>query len=70
MRKKCKNLNKLLILAVLFAVILSLNASFVEAGGCENAFMRCVDDPISHISMVGGVVCIIGYVFCKKYIER
>ncbi len=70
MRKKCKNLNKLLILVVLFAVIFSLNVSFVEAADCEDAFIRCVDDPLSHIYMGGEIICIVGYVFCKKYIER
>jgi len=70
MRKNCKSLKKLLILVVLFAVVFCLNAAVVEAGDCEEAFMRCVEDPFVSAFLGGGMFCIIGYVFCKKYIER
>ena len=51
-------------------LVFCLNAVPLEAGRCEDAFMRCMNDPfIIMTAMTGGIYCGAGYLFCKKYIE-
>lgn len=51
-------------------LVLCMNVVSMEAGGCEDAFMRCIYDPfILMNTMTGGIYCGAGYLFCKKYIE-
>jgi hypothetical protein len=59
------------IYAVVFCVLFcSLFAVDMHAGECENALARCIDDPYWHMSLSGPVYCAVGYLFCKKYVER
>ena len=42
---------------------------YVEAAACEDALMRCMNDPINNITFGGGIYCAIGYLFCMKYLR-
>lgn len=57
-----------LTLAVMLCV---LEAIPLQAGRiCEDALMRCLDDPFNQaIGYIGTVYCGIGWAFCKKYID-
>lgn len=55
-----------IILGVLFS---GLFAGDMYAGECENAMVRCMDDPYWHMTLAGPLYCAAGYLFCKKYIE-
>lgn len=41
----------------------------LQCGNCEDAFLRCASDPYWQAVTFGVTYCIIGYVFCLKYIE-
>jgi hypothetical protein len=60
---------RILLLALVSVLVLSLGAQFLEAGVCEGAFLACIDDPINSTWYGGAVYCINGYLFCKKYID-
>lgn len=66
--KGFKKMRKVALIFVIFGLIFSLNMSFLEAWGCEGAFGLCVMDNIWMPDFVA-VYCVIGYFFCKKYIE-
>ncbi len=55
-----------IVLCVLFSSLFAVN---VNAGECENALTRCLNDPYWHMTLAGPVYCATGYLFCKKYIE-
>jgi hypothetical protein len=56
-----------IILAVV--VCLSVLSPALQAGKCEDAFSRCLKDPVMMILMTGKANCAAGYLFCKKYVE-
>jgi hypothetical protein len=57
------------ILAVL-AVCLGLAALDLRAKICEEAFERCLQDPVNvPLGPLGALYCTIGYAFCKKFID-
>lgn len=58
-----------LILAV-FALIFSLDCSFLEAWSCEEAFALCFLDYVYYMADFGVVYCGIGYIFCRKYMTH
>ncbi len=65
--KKFRKISFLLVGLILF---LGMSALYVQAKECENAFLKCARDPVVMTSLVGGLYCGIGYIFCKKYIEN
>jgi len=60
---------RILLLALVSVLVLSIGAQFLEASVCERAFRACIDDPINSTWYGGAVYCINGYFFCKKYID-
>jgi len=54
---------------VFMVLFLCIGMIDLHSGGCENAFMRCSQDPYWQAVAFGVVYCVTGYVFCKKYIE-
>ena len=52
-------------------LVLFFCAGMIElhSGNCEDAFVRCSYDPLWQAVTFGVVYCMIGYVFCLKYIE-
>jgi len=54
---------------VFMVLFLCVGMIDLHSGGCENAFMRCSQDPYWQAVAFGVVYCVTGYVFCKKYIE-
>ena len=55
---------------IFVGLALGMNVISLEAGGCEDAYLRCVYDPYILLNgLFGGMYCASGYLFCKKYIE-
>lgn len=53
-------------------LMMSVNVSGfeIEPGPCEMAFFRCFEDPLWRGAPIAGLFhCILGYAFCKKYID-
>jgi hypothetical protein len=62
-----KTLSAVLLLAI---VALGLWVPAARAGICESALIECMNDEWNvTFGPFEGVYCILGYVFCKKYIE-
>jgi len=62
--------------AVFLAILLAVSAALPgvgaddQSGVCERALSDCLNDPASQATApFGTVVCIVGYAFCKKYID-
>lgn len=60
-------------LLVLAAGFLAVLAPGLEAGICEEAFVRCIYDPdlnqfYNFLASIP-LYCSLGYVFCKTYVE-
>ena len=68
--QKNKITKKIAFILVIFTIFISLSAVSLEAGRCEEAFFRCLDDPFWKAAPFGIIFCATGYFFCKKYIER
>lgn len=68
-RVRQKKIVRILLLALVSVLVFGVGAQIVEAGGCEDAFWACINDPINGTWYGGAVYCINGYLFCKKYIE-
>lgn len=67
--KVSKKMKKIALIFAIFGLIFSLNMSFLEASwGCEGAFALCLMDYL-WMPDYAAVYCVIGYGFCKKYIE-
>lgn len=64
-----KRSKKTALILVIFALLFSLNLSFLEAMACEQAFGLCFAE---HMWMpdYATVYCVLGYFFCKKYMRR
>lgn len=60
-------------LLVLAACFLAVLAPCLEAGICEEAFVRCIYDPdlnqFYNFLVSVPLYCSLGYVFCKTYVE-
>jgi hypothetical protein len=49
---------------------LGLEASDLQSGVCEDALKECLDDWYNQAwGYIGTVYCLMGYAFCKKYID-
>lgn len=55
--------------ALLAVLAVSVGAAFLEAGICWDAFLRCTEDPANRAFLTGGIYCLNGYIFCRKYID-
>lgn len=58
---------------VLAAGFLAVLVPFLEAGICEEAFVRCIYDPdlnqfYNFLASIP-IYCSLGYVFCRTYVE-
>ncbi len=61
----------ILILLLLSGLVLGLRAEDGSSNVCERAFSDCIDDPmISSWAVYGTLYCLVGFGFCKKYIDR
>ncbi|MFW6137382.1 MAG: hypothetical protein ACOC5U_04810 [Candidatus Aminicenantaceae bacterium] len=58
-----------MIIIVSVAVSLAAFSPALEAGKCEDAFLKCINDPVNTMVPNGQLTCGLGYLFCKKYIE-
>ena len=54
---------------VFVVLFLCVGMTVVHSNECEKAFLRCSYDPYWQAVAFGGIYCVTGYVFCKKYIE-
>ena len=68
-QKREKRSTKIITVSIIFFLMLTLSPILTEAVTCEEAFWKCVNDPINGVIFGGAVYCINGYIFCKKYIE-
>lgn len=60
----------ILILLLLSGLALGLRAEDIPSNICERAFFDCLNDPmISSWAAYGTLYCLVGYGFCKKYID-
>jgi hypothetical protein len=49
---------------------LGLEVGYLQSGICEDALKECFDDWYNQAwGYVGTVYCVMGYAFCKKYIN-
>lgn len=65
-----KRIRILVAALILICLVFGMNVVSMQAGGCEDAFLRCLYDPFNLVNQIsGGVYCLSGYIFCKKYIE-
>lgn len=69
MKRKNRSVKTWIIVAVFLVLLSGLVAVDLQAGECENALFRCMDDPYWHMTLAGPVYCAVGYLFCKKYVE-
>lgn len=68
-QKRKKLLARLMIIFIFGAFFLGFHAPCANAGSCEQSFFKCLSD-IFIMNPAKTVYCSIGYIFCKKYIER
>lgn len=66
-KKSC--LKKIITLVVIIVLFVAVEASVLEAAKCEDAFTRCLNDPIWGVHIAAFFTCIPGYLFCLKYIK-
>jgi len=65
-----KNTKRIVFCLVILTLMMNLYGSEVEPGPCEIAFFRCFHDPIWKGANIEGFFhCLLGYAFCKKYID-
>ncbi len=65
-----KNLKKIVFCLVILTVMMNLYSGEKELGPCEIAFFRCFNDSLWRGATPEGLFhCLLGYGFCKKYIE-
>jgi hypothetical protein len=58
--------------ALLICLVLGqgLEAGCLQSGVCEDALKECLDDWYNQAwGYIGTVYCLMGYAFCKKYID-
>jgi len=71
--KAMKKTTAVIILLLIFlpGLVPGLWAEDESSNVCERAFNDCINDPmISSWSAYGTLYCLVGYGFCKKYIDR
>lgn len=69
-KSKLKKGKKAAALAMVFAALFFCVAMIdLDAGECEKALFRCLEDPFWHAVPGGPIYCATGYLFCKKYVE-
>ena len=57
-------------LLILLVLGIGLEAGYLQSGVCEDAIKECFDDWYNRAwGYIGTVYCLVGYAFCKKYIE-
>ena len=56
---------------LLFIMVIDICAfaEELELGPCEIALYRCMYDPLNFGTAEGALHCLLGYIFCKKYID-
>jgi len=71
MNKTCrKNAKRIVFCLVILTVMMNLYSGEKELGPCEIAFFRCFNDSRWKVATTEGLFhCLLGYGFCKKYIE-
>ena len=60
---------KVITLILIILVCAGAFSPLLQAGKCEEAFTKCLHDPINQMTLTGPLSCGLGYLFCKKYIE-
>jgi hypothetical protein len=74
---KGKAMRKRVHLSAAFLLIFLMSAAAMpgledddSTGVCERALNDCINDVVTQASgPFGAVICIVGYAFCKKYID-
>ena len=64
-----KKIRKAIFALVLLAVLFNIVVAEADLGPCENAFFLCMQDPSWAGASEGVFHCLLGYLFCKKYID-
>ena len=65
-----KNLKRIVFCLLILTVMMNLSGAEKELGPCEMAFFRCFNDSRWKGATTEGLFhCLLGYAFCKKYIE-
>ncbi len=65
-----KNTKRIVFCLLILTVMMNLYGGEAELGPCEMAFFRCFNDPLWRGGTTEGLFhCLLGYAFCKKYIE-
>ena len=54
---------------LLLSVLFNIGAAGADLGPCENAFFLCMQDPLWAGASEAVFHCLLGYLFCKKYID-
>lgn len=71
--KKSKKIIVTITLSLLLLIMVINEDAYAEdseLGSCELALYRCLYDPLNFGTSDGVFHCLLGYLFCKKYIER
>lgn len=69
MNKVLRTFKRRIIFFLICAVLLGLSIHALEAGPCEHAFFKCFYQPFMP-EPAKSIYCSVGYLFCKKYIEK
>jgi len=70
MNKIGKNTKRIVFCLVILTVMMNLYGAETEPGPCEMAFFHCFKDALRGGATSEGLFhCLLGYAFCKKYID-
>lgn len=74
-RKHSRKVSLFLMLLTIFMALNGFTLEGEEESGCKKAFKSCVDDAeelMPHLTLFYNYLnyCLVGYVFCVKYLEK
>lgn len=70
--KKSRKIALCYFVTALLVLLIFYGGAYAEEarlGACELALYRCMNDPMNYASSENAFHCLLGYVFCKKYID-
>ena len=69
-KRRQKNRTIAAALLVCLVLVMGIGAGYLQSGVCEDAIKECFDDWYNQAwGYFGTVYCLMGYAFCKKYID-
>ncbi len=69
-KQKAKNKTMAAVVLIGLVLAMAIDAPCLHSGVCEDAFQECSGDWYNQAwGYIGTVYCLMGYAFCKKYID-